>query len=240
MPPIHFYDANQRNLFCSGYVRMQLAVDFSIELILPSFYQFTFHDSFNISLNLSHNVFTSADIFRRFHVSKKANYPQICKLDLSFNKLHNSGKYSSDFLLIRSLNELYLHHNEYQDFPKYLAEIEDRRYQYYIKDLTELHVFDMSYNYLENPNVNFDEITYDDFSRLREINFRNNFLVEIPAFTYRSILLKHADFSNNKITFSTVWPPTMDIRPATDEKTVVFSNLISLLSWTFHNLNNIK
>ena len=70
----------------------------------------------------------------------------------------------------------------------------------------------MSYNYLVNPNVNFDEITYDDFSSLREINFRNNFLVEIPAFTYRSILLKHADFSNNKITFSTVWPSTMDIR----------------------------
>ena len=207
MPPIHFYDANERNLhvFCSRYVRMQLAEDFSMnELTLPGYYQFTFHDSFNISLNFSHNVLTSADIFRRFHVSKKANYPHIRKLDLSFNKLNNSGKYSSDFLLIRSLNELYLHHNEYQDFPKYPAEIEDRQYQYFIKDLTELHVFDMSYNSLENPNVNFDEITYDDFSSLREINFGNNFLVEIPAVTYRSIFLKYANFSNNKITFSTV------------------------------------
>ena len=137
MSPIHFYDANERNLFCSGYPRMQLAVDFSMnELTLPGFYQFTFHDSFNISLNLSHNVLTSADIFRWFHFRKNANYPQIRKLDLSFNRLNNFGKYSYDFLSIRSLNELYLHHNEYQNFPKYLAEIEDRQCQYYIKDLT--------------------------------------------------------------------------------------------------------
>ena len=216
IPQIHFYDANERNPFCNGYLRKQLDVDFSMnELNLLGFFQFTFHDSFYISLNLSHNILTSVDIFTRFHVSRNANYPQVSTLDPSYNKLNDSVTYNSDFLLIRSLTELYLNHNKYQDFPKYLTEIEDRQYQ-----------FDMSYNYLENPNINFDEISYMDFSSLREIYFKHNLLTEIPDITtpditYRATFLEHGDFSYNKITFRSVWPSTIDIKPATEQKTML-------------------
>ena len=94
-------------------------------------------------------------------------------------------------------------------------------YQYQIKDLRELRTIDMSYNSLDYY-VNWGDLSYDDFSTLREIDFHNNSIPHLPHFVYQARYLISADFSGNQVTFEGIWPEDMAVRPERLERTVVY------------------
>ena len=125
IPPIHFYDAVNRYYTCL-YIQFHLDIDFSDNAMESlGFFQFTFWEDFNIRLNIRNNHLYGCDVIKRFHVIENVIYPKqecdvvakVRMLDLSFNYLNYFSMFSSDFLLLKQLNELYLHHNDYTSLP---------------------------------------------------------------------------------------------------------------------------
>ena len=239
-PPVHFYDSVQRRGTCSNYVKLNLNVDFGHNnLDSLGYFQFTFGDKFNIKLDISHNNLTSVDLVRRFHVTKHATsstcdgevVAKVRMLDLTFNQLDDSDEPASDFLLFEHLKELYLHHNYFTNLPRYRMIRNGLKYDFRIKDLQELNVLDMSHNFLQSSNVNFDELSFDEFSPIKEIYFHHNFFTRMPAFLYKAKYLTHADFSYNMIRYYEISPyqPTLGISTSGTEHTIVRldENLIS-------------
>ena len=250
IPPIHFYDAVNRYYTCL-YIQFHLDIDFS-ENAMESlgFFQFTFWEDFNIRLNISNNNLYGCDVKERFHVIENVIYPKqecdvlakVRMLDLSYNYLNYFSMFSSDFLLLKQLNELYLHHNDYTSLPT----CSSGSYQYQIKDLRELRTLDMSHNSLDYYII-WDDLSYDDFSTLREIDFHNNSIPRLPSFVFQARYFTSADFSGNQVTFEGIWPWDMTVRPKRLERTVVYlgSNRVEDLDLAvleqseFNNLHNV-
>ena len=232
IPPIHFYDSVDRSGTCNNYVKLNLNVDFSRnDLDSLGYFQFTFGEKFTIKLHISHNNLTSVDLVRRFHVTRHVTslsceceaVAKVRKLDLAFNQLDNSNEPRSDFLLFKHLKELYLHHNYFTNLPRYRMIRNGLQYEFRIKDLQELNILHMSHNFLQSSNVNFDELSFDEFSPIKEIYFHNNFFTRMPAFLYKAKYLTHADLSYNLIRYYELSPyqPTLGISTSGTEHTIV-------------------
>ena len=224
IPPIHFYDAVNRYYTCP-YIQFHLDIDFSDNgMESLGYFQFTFWEDFNIRLNLSKNNLYGCDVIKRFNVINNVIYPKqecdvvakVRMLDLSFNYLNYFSMFRTDFLLLKRLNELHLHHNDYTSLPTCSI----GTYQYQIKDLRELRTIDMSHNSL-GSSINWGDLSYDDFSTLLEVDFHNNSITHLPSFVYQARYLTSADFSGNQVTFENIWPPDMAVRPERLETTVV-------------------
>ena len=242
IPPVNFYDAVDRYGYCDNYLKLNLDIDFSNNnLSSLGYFQFTFEGNFNIKLNLSHNNLTSVALSNRYNVIRHASYhkrdcdviAKVRMLDLSFNHLHDSSRLSSDFLLLKHLKELYLDHNYLTKLPKHKTLFHGKEYTFRLKHLEELSILHMEHNLLITSDVNFDELSYDEFSSLREIYFQGNFLTTMPAFIYKAKYLTVADFSDNFISYYEISPynPEIDIKNSGQERTAIHleSNLISVL-----------
>ena len=198
IPPIHFYDSVDRSGTCNNYVKLNLNVDFSHNnLDSLGYFQFTFGEKFNIKLHISHNNLTSVDLVRRFHVTRHVSslscecetVAKVRKLDLASNQLDDSNVPRSDFLLFKHLKELYLHHNYFTNLPRYRMIRNGLQYEFRIKDLQELNILRMSHNFLQSSSVNFDELSFDEFSPIKEIYFHNNFFHKNARLSLQSKIL---------------------------------------------------
>ena len=251
IPPVHFYDSGSRYFICFRFVQLDLDVDFSQNYLDSlGYFQFTFGEDFNIKLNLSNNNLKSVDVMRRFQVIKNNVYPKrdcdivakVRMLDISHNQLNDSSGMTSDFCLLTHLNELYMHHNTFKALPMCSTYIGANVYHYVIRDLKELRTLDLSYNAIEDSEVNFDQLSYDEFSTIREISFRNNFLSKVPDFAYKARYVTHADFSENQITFKEMWPSNMKVKPqGLDHTTILldYNNITNLDLSVINDLYNV-
>ena len=249
MPPVHFHYSfsiitrrdDQTNFGKAASIDrhpVHQYLDFSYsQLESLGYFQATLIKNMNLYLNFSHNNFSQVDFMNRFH-SKNSLIKQQTKnnfspmmLDLSYNQLDDprvdnnddvAMAAGSDFLLLPHLQELYLQHNSFTRLPQYA--------EYYyrvsgnnrktIKDLKKLRILDISHNYI--TEINPEDLIADDFSPLQRISFKNNSLVNLPSSVFQARYLTHADFSNNRILFSNIWPSDIGLQSQSKRLTYIY------------------
>ena len=243
IPQVHFYYAFSvlTQISDSQFYNITLKIDrhpleqyldFSYNRLESlGYFQVTLINNMNLGLNFSHNNLQQVDFQKRFHSNASFLNPQLKNnfspkmLDLSYNNLndpqvdHNSTFYTSngsEFLLLPHLQKLYLQHNNFTRLPQY-AEYFFSVLAYNrktIKDLKELQILDMSYNYI--TEIDPHDLIANDFSPLLRVSFKDNSLTSLPSSIYNASYLTHADFSNNRISFKCIWPnETMNIKSVT-------------------------
>ena len=250
IPPVQFYDTGSRYYICFQNVKLDLDIDFSRNnLDFLGYFQFTFAQDFNIKLNLSHNNLMSVDLFNRYHVIKSVIYAKrdcdtvakVRMLDLSFNQLYDSSHMGSDYCIFTHLNDLYFHHNRFNSLPGCSIYSKGKFHFYVIRDLKELRTLDLSHNMIDSE-ANFDQLSYDEFSTIREISFRNNSLNKAPDFVYQARYVTWADLSENRIEFKNMWPNQMKVKPSgLDQTTIILdSNVVNTMDlFAFSDLHNV-
>ena len=79
-------------------------------------------------------------------------------------------------------------------------------------NLQHLRILDMSYNLI--TKIASYELPSIEYTSLVSINFSHNSLESLPNILHSRKHLTHADFSHNRINFSTIWPHNMGINPS--------------------------
>ena len=225
------------------------------------YFQATLISNMKLKLNFSHNNLQEVDFKDRFHSTVIFNVQPTEKqtknnfspkmLDLSYNQLddprvdtyhHYYTIGGSDFLLLPHLQELYLQHNNFTRLPQYADYLNGvvANNRNTIKDFKELRILDMSYNYI--TEIDPDDLIADDFSPLLLISFKNNSLSNLPSSVYKARYLTHADFSNNRISFSSIWPQNIQWTKRTKRQTSIYlsGNFISNLNLAELNQSQIN
>ena len=264
IPPVHFHYAfsvliqiNDPKVYHNALQidrrPLNQYLDFSYnQLESLGFFQVTLISSMNLYLNFSHNSLQKVNFKDRFHsttpisnqTSKNIFSPRM--LDLSYNKLDDPrvdpdpSWYSvggSDFLLLSHLKEIYLQHNNFTRLPQYS--------EYYrgilannrksIKDLKELRILDMSFNYI--TKINPEDLIADDFSPLLTVSFNDNLLTTLPGSIFKARYLVLADFSNNTISFRGIWPQKIQWIKRTKRQTSIYLSGNSISDLDLSGLN---
>ena len=248
IPPIHFYYAfsvlmqiNAPKLYHNDLqidrhpLNQYLYFSYN-QLESLGYFQATLINHMNLYINFSHNNLQEVNFKDRFHSTtpisnQTTNNFSPKMLDLSYNKLDDPhvdpdpSWYSvggSDFLLLSHLKEIYLQHNNFTRLPQYS--------EYYrgilannrksIKDLKELRILDMSFNYI--TKINPEDLIADDFSPLLTVSFNDNLLTILPDSVFKARYLVHADFSNNRISFRSIWPQKIQWIKRTKRQTSIY------------------
>ena len=78
----------------------------------------------------------------------------------------------------------------------------------------------MSFNYI--TKISPVDLIADDFSPLLMVSFNNNLLTTLPDSVFKASYLKHADFSNNRISFSSIWPRNIRLTMRIPRQTYIY------------------